>query len=75
MPAFIVMDWTEQTFPAVSDLMTMLIVMICVVSQQAGTTVSNFVTVLIIVIRTASQDALTAEDLFYAHTSPPLLTA
>ncbi len=63
--AFVIVDGTERALPAASDLMTILIIMVGVCSQQAGTAVSDLVPVLVIMVRAIRQDARTAENLLY----------
>ena len=46
---FVVVDSTEQTLPAASDLMSMLVIVIGVCPKQAGTAVSDLVPVLVII--------------------------
>ena len=63
--AFIIMDGSEQAFPAASDLMAMLVIVIGVCPEQAGTAVSDLVAVLVIMIHAIRQDARAAEDLLH----------
>ena len=65
VPAFVIMDSTEQAFPAAAHLMSMLIIMNCVCPEQAGAAVSDLVAVLIIMIHAVRQDARTTEELFH----------
>ena len=62
---FVVVDSTEQTLPAASDLMSMLVIVIGVCPKQAGTAVSDLVPVLVIMVRAIRQDARTAENLLH----------
>ena len=65
MAVFVIVDSAEEPLSASSDLVTMLIVMVCVCSKQAGAAVSDLVAVLVIMIRAIRQDARAAKDLLH----------
>ena len=62
---FIIMDCSEQAFPAVSYFMAMLVVVIGICSEQTRAAVSDLVTMLVIMIRAIRQDARATEDLLH----------
>lgn len=46
----VVMHSSEQTFAAVSDFMTMFVIVICVGPENAGTAITNFMAMLVVMI-------------------------
>ena len=72
MTVLVIMDGTEQTFPAISDLVSVFIVMVGI-PEQGFPAVSYLMAVFIIMVGAIRQDALATEELFHGRFLSPFI--